>query len=490
MKVLFIYPDISTDVINFCPAIHILSAVLKQKGVETSMIHINKNFGVQYDKDTIIGLSQGFDLYAFTSTSFNYKYANDIAGWLKESNPTILRILGGSHATIQPEDFEASNFDIFCIGEGEGAMVDLTYALQKGIDWHGILNLKTKQQTNPVRGFTKDLDKLPYWDFDIMDTAKVLEARHGWLSISFSRGCPYECTFCINHLYKKIEIGVADRMADYLRRRTAENTVNELESLVKKYNIKFFNIDDDLLTMNKQWMADFTRLYREKIYEPYGIKYVLNARADTLKEDIVQMLANSGCKEARIGFETGNEQLRNNLLKKRTSNADLLLAFENLKKYNVTGVAFAMMGIPGENRLSINDTINALIDLKPGMMRMTYLFPYKHTQIYNECIEKNLFKSEDIGDNRDMESPLLFKELTDKDLFIFRFLLPWFINVRWHNSEMYQDAIDFVCKWSLPRLKRNLHMIIKMDSTLSELADFPHYRYYKDNQYYFELYEN
>lgn len=490
MKVLFIYPDISTEVINFCPAVHILSSVLKQKGIEVGLIHINKNYGVPYDKNEIIHRAQGYDLYAFTSTSFTYKYANEIAGWLKESNPNILRILGGAHATIQPEDFEGSNFDIFCVGEGEGALVDLTYALQIGADYHGIKNLITRKQHNPVRGFTKDLDSLPFWDFDIMDTEKILEARNGWLSISFSRGCPYECTFCINHLYKKIEIGPNDSMKDYLRRRTAQNTVNELESLAKKYKIKYFNIDDDLLTMDKKWMSEFTTLYRVKIFEPFGIRYVINARADTLKEPMVKMMALSGCKEARIGFETGNEQVRNKMLKKRTSNQDLKEAFETLRKYNVTGVAFAMMGIPGENRCTINDTINAVIDLKPGMMRMTFLFPYKHTEIYNDCVRLGLFKEENIGDNRDMGSPLKFEELTDKALFGFRFLLPWYINARWHNSEMYQDAIDEFMKLPLEVLEKSLPDIIKKDELLSLQCSHSHYRYYRFNQYYFELYEN
>ena len=102
MKVLFIYPDISTEVINFCPAIHILSSVLKRMGCETAMLHINKNYGIPYDREAILLMAQGYDVYAFTATSFTYKYANEIAGWLQNSNPEVLRILGGAHATIQP----------------------------------------------------------------------------------------------------------------------------------------------------------------------------------------------------------------------------------------------------------------------------------------------------------------------------------------------------------------------------------------------------
>lgn len=492
MRILFIYPDIITKMMNFCPAIHVLSAVLKREGHKTELLHINEN-GVPYDRKVILGLSAGYDLFAVTSTSFNYKYANEIAGWLRKAYPSILIVLGGSHATIQPEDFESSNFDMFCVGEGEEPMKELCHALQIGDDWTEIPNMITRFKSNPVRGFLRDLNSLPFWDFDITDTAKILEERKGWMSISFSRGCPYSCTFCINHLYKKIQIGPNDRMCDYLRRRDPDLVVAELESLVSKFDIKFFNIDDDLLTMNKKWMKQFTDLYREKIYKPTGIKYVINARADTLKDDIVSMLASSGCKEARIGFETGNEQMRNELLQKKTSNLMLSKAFNTLRKYNVASVAFAMIGLPGESWDTYNDTIQAMIDLQPDLMRMTFLYPYKHTKIYDICVERGLFKDEEIPDNRDDSSPLRFEFITDQELFIMRFLLPWYVNTAWlplnDSWHQYFEAIYEFNRLALPELHNRIPDIIKKDAELSTNCKEPHYRYYSNNVDYFELYK-
>jgi radical SAM superfamily enzyme YgiQ (UPF0313 family) len=489
-QVLFIYPDLSTDIINFSPAIQLLSAVLKQEGCDVNAIHINNEFGTAYDKETILELANGYNLFALTSTSFNYRYANEIAGWLKEKYPHVLRILGGSHATIQPEDFEASNFDIFCVGEGEDPMTELTHAIQWGLDWTKIPNLITRFGRNPVRGFTKDLDRLPCWDFSVLDTKKILEARNGWLSISFSRGCPYECTFCINHLYKKIEMGPGDKMSDYLRRRSPENAILELELLVAQYPIRFFNIDDDLLTMNKPWMVKFTQLYKERIYEPFGIKYVINARADTLDENTVECLVESGCREARIGFETGNEELRNQLLQKHASNEGLERAFSMLRKYGVMGVAFAMIGLPGESAETFLDTVDMTIKLRPGLIRMTFLFPYKHTRIYDICVEKGLFKTDEIGDNRDYSSPLRFDNISDQQLFCYRFLFPWYVNAIWFEDLSYANALMEFTQLELFELEASVPAIIERDKELSSNCKTSHYRYYSNNPYYFELYEN
>jgi len=491
MKVLFIYPDIITRMINFCPAVQLLSAVLKREGHGTSLLHINNDYGIKYDKNTIVGLSEGFDLFALTATSFNYKYANEIAGWLRDAYPSVLRVLGGSHATIRPEDLNNSNFDVFCIGEGDETMAELCGALREGRDWRNIPNLGTRFGTNIKRGFFRDLNRLPFWDFDIIDTPKILEKRNGFLSISFSRGCPYECTFCVNHLYKKIEIGDNDKMSDYLRRRVPGLAIEELSQLARKFKVKVFNIDDDLLTMNKKWMREFADGFRKEIYEPLGIMYIINARADTLTDDIVKMLSESGCKEARIGFETGNEEVRNELLLKKTSDDALAKAFKTLDNYGVQGVAFAMMGIPGESWDTFFDTINAVVRFQPKLIRMTFLFPYKYTRIYDVCVEQGLLKEGyDAEDNRDLRSPLKFEQLTDKEIFCFRFLFPWYVNAWWMDDSNYSNAIHEFTELSLSELEDSIPKIIAKDTELSNNCFYPHYRYFKHNIDYFALDDN
>jgi radical SAM superfamily enzyme YgiQ (UPF0313 family) len=213
----------------------------------------------------------------------------------------------------------------------------------------------------------------------------------------------------------------------------------------------------------------------------------VNARADTLTEDIVKLLAESGCKEARIGFETGNEKIRNGLLLKKTSDESLVKAFRILRKYKVFGVAFAMIGIPGESWTTFYDTIMMVSKLKPALIRMTFLFPYKHTKIYDYCVEHQLIKTEEIENNRDFSSPLRFPELTDKELFCFRFLFPWYVNQLWFDSVDYHRALQDFTQLDLATLRNSIPEIIAKDKELSNKCHAPHYRYYKGNEYYFEL---
>ena len=488
MKILFIYPDVITKMINFCPAIEVLSAVLKRDGCDVALLHVNNEYAITYDKEIITGLAWDYDLFAFTATSFNYKYANEIAGWLEEAYPSVLRILGGYHATTQPDDFYTSNFDAFCVGEGEEPMRDMVHALNFGEDWTKTSNLVTWRGANPVRGFIKDLNSLPYWDFGIMDTETILKCRLGWLSISFARGCPFSCTFCYNHLLRAVEMGKDDKMSDYLRRRTAENAVNELEVLARRYPVKFFNIDDDLLLTNREWMREFSERYRRQVFEPFGIRYVINARADHLNEEMVELLAVSGCKEARVGFETGNETVRNELLGKKITDASIERAFKTLRKHGVMSMAFAMMGVPGESWDTFFDTVNATIRFQPDLMRMTFLFPYKYTRIHDICQEMGILKEGyEEEDNRDMRSPLNFEDLTDQEIFCFRFLFPWYVNGWWHDDQRYYDAIGDFKVFTIEELETMIPDIIATDSLLSDGCKKAHYRYYANNYDYFEL---
>jgi radical SAM superfamily enzyme YgiQ (UPF0313 family) len=481
MKILFIYPDIGASRLNFCPAIHILSAVLKRIDCEVDLIHVNNEYGVEYDKGTILSLSEGYDLYAFTATSFNYKYANEIAGWLKIYNKLL--ILGGCHATIEPEDFEDSNFDIFCVGEGEEPFVDFIRALRNGTDWNSIPGFITRLRHNPPRGYVKDLNKLPFCDYDITDTEKILMLKNGWFSLSFSRGCPFACTFCINHLYKKIGSKSGDKIS-YVRKRTPEKAVDEMVTLVKKYKIDTFNLDDDLLTMDAEWMKEFAELYTEKIYDPFGVKYAINSRASYLNEDMVKLLAFSGCREVRIGFETGNEKLRNKILNKTITNEELINACNLLNKYGINSDLFAMMGIPGETHDTFQDTVDMVIKMKPKLIRMNFLFPYKHTKIYDLCVKENLFKKDFDVDNDRTESPLVFVGLTNRDIFCFRFMFPWYVNAKSGIKE-YKEAIEYFKYLPFEQIREMISFIVKMDEKLSKECTVPHYKYMAENTNYF-----
>lgn len=498
-KMLFVYPNIGTH-ISFSPAIQILSAVLKREGFETSLLHLHEKYGTPDNKEEILSVvrKEHPDLIGFTATSFEYDLANRVAGEIREEFSDIPIILGGVHATIQPEDLEKSNFDAFCIGEGEWNLLELVKRMEKGQDYTSTPSFYFKTSSgikkNQLKPMVEDLDELPFYDMEIMDTKKILSLRNKWLSIGFSRGCPYNCSFCINPLLRKIKVGSND-VNKYLRKRDVENVVMEFESIIAKYKdyIEVFNFDDDLLMLDKPWMFSFTEKYKKRVFDRYGIEYAINARVNTMQDDLISRMSSSGCREIRIGFETGDPVQREKILNKPITDLQLMDAFNVCHKYGIRATAFAMLGIPNESHETIQKTLQLLSKLKPYLIRMTFLFPYYHTDIYDYCEKNKLFKQDWMHVDEFSVSPLKFKNLSDDEILKYKHMFPWYLNTIMLQPEAavkYKKLIAAFSKMPFEEFKNAKDKILETDETVSEemsKSRTPHYRYFRNNLYYYQL---
>jgi len=161
----------------------------------------------------------------------------------KNSNAKI--IWGGVHPTIDPEQC-IEEADIVCVGEGEGAIIDLVKRMRDGKDYSDIQNLWVKNNTgitkNPGRPLIQDLDALPFPSYcndsyifindDKIDKVdRAIEDRLLW--IQGSRGCPFVCSFCVNSVTQPL---FKDK-GKYRRVRSPENIAEEARGqldLVKK----------------------------------------------------------------------------------------------------------------------------------------------------------------------------------------------------------------------------------------------------------------
>ncbi len=495
-KVLFVYPNIGTH-ISFSPAIQILSAVLKREGYETALLHLHNEHGTKNERNEINKVIQKEkpDLIGFTSTSFEYDEADKITGNIKQDFPDIPVILGGVHATIMQSDLEKSNFDAFCIGEGEWNLLELIKKMEKGEDYTNtpsfFFKSKDKVIKNKLKPIVENMDNLPFYDMEIMDTKKILELRNKWLSIGFSRGCPYDCSFCINPLLRKIKVG--DDAKRYLRKRNVENVISELESIVKKYKdyVEVFNFDDDLLMLDQPWMMDYIKEYKQRIFNKHGIEYAINARVNTMQDEMIEGMSKSGCREIRIGFETGDPEQRKNILNKPISDEQLINAFDTCHKYNIRASAFSMLGIPGESHETIQKTLKLLARLKPYLIRMTFLFPYYHTAIHDHCKDNNLFRKNWMEVDEFTVSPLKFDKLTDDEILKYKHMFPWYLNTVMlpeSNAKQYKKLIEQFLPMSFEEFKNAKDKILEQDEKVSkEMSEIPHYRYFRNNLYYYQL---
>lgn len=441
MKILFFFYNNFTP-FAYSPAIQILSAVLKEHGHQTMMLHIHDEYGFPDDVPLILKKVKDFgpDFIGFTATSYEIRWCNEMAGVLRKHFEIPL-ILGGIYATINPEDYNKSNFDIFVVGEGEEAIMDIiNRRIEKGI----------------IEGQTiQDLNTLPFFDWDVLDTKKYIQIRGGWINILFSRGCPFNCTFCVQPLLRKFK-------GTRVRKRAPEKAITELLYLVNLYPIKVINIDDDELSFDKEWLKRFLALYKEHIYLPKKIPFLFESRVDTIDEKIVQKMKESGCMELQFGIETGNEKLRNSL-KKNITNDQIISAFDICKKYGINTYAYMILGFPDETPDTIADTFEFLAYIRPRLIRPTYLCPIPGSELYRECKQRGLLK-DDIINLRSWNSipPLAYRYIKRDEIELSGRLFPWFINTRMGLKD-YARAIEDYKAGYISGQKQVLHVDKELD---------------------------
>ena len=388
MKVTFVYPDyFETMEIHTEPqgrvylGIGYLSAFLKRGGHSVELIHVIEPLERGELVDVISRSNP--DLVAFSATTLQFGKVQDIAALVKKELgvPTIC---GGVHPTTAPEEAIAEPaIDYICVGEGEEAFLDLCNALEAGEPVDGIAGIWGKSPDgavwrNPVRPLIEDLDTLPFPDRSIFDREKFASNQKNRLTMMASRGCPFNCSYCCNHLQRSIY----PNGSKYVRFRSPGNVVAEIEAALSDFpGIEQVRFDDDILTLDRKWFSEFAALYREKV----GLPFICNARVDLLNEEMVELLASAGCSAIAMGVESGNTWLRKNVLERNMDDDKIYRAFELCHANGVPTVALNMTGFPHETLAMALDTVKMNARIEPGLAQVTALCPFPNTRIYKVC---------------------------------------------------------------------------------------------------------
>jgi anaerobic magnesium-protoporphyrin IX monomethyl ester cyclase len=388
MKVTFVYTDYfeTQDIITepqgrVCLGIGYLSAVLQRAGHSVELIHLVRPAAREEIIEAVRASSPG--LVAFSATTLQFSKVKELAGWVKEDLGLPVAC-GGVHPTTAPEEAIAvADIDYICVGEGEQAIVELCDALDAGRPVDGIASIWSRRDgevvRNPVRPLVEDLDSIPFPDREIFDEANFAPNQKKRLTMMASRGCPFDCSYCCNHLQKSIY----PNPSKYVRFRSPANVIDEIEAARERDpGLAQVRFEDDILTMDKRWFREFAALYSARVDLPF----ICNARVDLINGEMVDLLARAGCSAIAMGVESGNLWLRRNVLRRQMGDDKILRAFELCKEAGIKTVSLNMTGFPHETMSMALDTIKMNSAIEPNLAQVTALCPFPNTAIHEECV--------------------------------------------------------------------------------------------------------
>lgn len=332
------------------------------------------------------------DIVGFSVISDFYPWACDLAKIIKKRNPKIPIVFGGIHPTSVPEFVIQNDFvDMICIGEGEYALLELVESLKKGKIDYNIKNIWFKKEgniiKNPLRPLLQHLDELPLPDKQLF----YEESSHFKQTyfISTSRGCLYSCSYCCNSFLREL---YSNDKGNFMRKRSVDNVINELSLNKRRYNINLVRFHDDIFSVDRAWLREFSSIYKKEIGAPFSC-YV---HPNTVDEEVACLMKNAGCYEAEIGIQTMHKQTREQILERFTNDSKIEEVINILKALKMKVTVNNIFGIPGQ-------TIEEILDLARfyNKNRVTRLYfyglrYYPKTKIVTIAKDKKVLTDKDI----------------------------------------------------------------------------------------------
>ncbi|ABB32641.1 hopanoid biosynthesis associated radical SAM protein HpnJ [Geobacter metallireducens RCH3] len=361
--------------------------------------------------DDCLAIARDFDMVVmYTSTP---TLALDIATArrVKEQKPATVTVLTGPHVSVLPEETLRQGegvIDIVCRGEFDYT----TKELCEGREWakvDGISFWKDgKIHHTPDRPPIQDLDALPFvapvYKRDLPIAEYVIpHFKNPYVSIYSSRGCPSKCIYC---LWPQTFSGRA------MRTRSPQNVYEEVKWIVDNIpEMRELSFDDDTFTADRKHAREVAAKLK-----PLGISWTINARANCDYETL-KIMREAGLRHVVVGYETGNEQILKNI-KKGVTKEQAIEFTRNCKKLGLSVHGAFIMGLPGETRDTIRETIEYAKALDLNSIQASLASPYPGTEFWDLCRQEGWIASEAyIDDTGHQMCVINYPHLSNKEIF-------------------------------------------------------------------------
>lgn len=442
-----------------------IAAVLKQQpGFEVYGINLNEEPGtVKEAIQRYITANPEYDMIFTGGVSLYYHNVKDLIRYIREVTEAKI-VLGGGLVSARPElMLTMLRPDYIIRFEGEVTAVELVNAVRDGTDISAVDGITYFRNGEPFstkpREPIKDLDSIPYPDFDIFGYDKMVKNMKPVYmaydvhdnprpySIIASRGCPFSCTFCFHTIGKGY------------RQRSVDNIIGEIQYAFNKYhaNVIFFN--DELFASNKKRMLEICRRIKEESAKvPWKVTFMANMRVDTVDDEALDAVAGAGCNIMGFGLESYSQTVLSSM-RKHITPPQIKRAFEGAAKRNCAVQGSFIFGDPAETLETAEETLKFYRENQKHVKnsaQVTFVMVFPGAPIWDDAVKRGIIKDEaDFIENHAMATynrlnPLNITHLSDKDFEILkdRVFTTEYIT---HNSaipESIKDgAITVTCPW-------------------------------------------
>lgn len=336
----------------------------------------------------VLRLAEDYDCFIIYTSTPSFTNDADTAVLIKKRCPNAVVGLVGPHVSVLADQSlqAAPAVDFVVRGEFELAVRQIASGTPigdvPGASWRDGDTLRH----NPDSDLITNLDSLPFV-VDVYKRDLTIEnyyigyLLHPYLSLYTGRGCPGRCTFC---LWPQTMSGHNYRV------RTPDSVYEELALAKESFpQVKEFFIDDDTFTAKPERAVGIARLVSK-----LGIPWSSSSRVST-SYDTLRTLKEHGLRLLMVGFESGSDEILRNIRKGTTT--DMARCFmRNCKSLGIAVHGTFMLGLPGETRETIEQTMRFASELAPETLQVSVATPYPGTELYSQAVRNGWLKDTEL----------------------------------------------------------------------------------------------
>lgn len=360
-----------------------LAAIATSLSKEGHVVRIIDSHVHKITEERLLGiiLEEKYDVVGFSVYITSAQKTLHLAETIKARVPDVLVMVGGPQVTLSPGDFQKACVDYIFIGEADYSLATLLKGLERGEknpDIPGVLYregplFKGQMTLNLV----EDLDELPLIDLErFYDMAKfypaVYQPGRRVVNLVGGRGCPFQCSFC----------AAAQVNGRRVRNLSIERFL-EYVSLYRDRGYDSFMFYDDTFTFNRKRVIGICEAI---IRKKWKMRWNCWSRVDCMDAEMLAYMKAAGCHSIVFGCESMNDRTLK-LLKKGFTAEQSLAGIEMVKKAGLLAVSSFMIGLPGETKDDIENTIRTVNKTHLDIAVYPIFEPYKGTPIYDICRE-------------------------------------------------------------------------------------------------------
>jgi anaerobic magnesium-protoporphyrin IX monomethyl ester cyclase len=327
--------------------------------------------------------------FGITSTTPQLPAAVTIAEAIRAARPDGRIILGGPHITLTNAARKreerlgiagrasrayaklVESFDVLVAGDGEE-----TIFLACAPDAPALIDADDRR--SPYFLNNEKLESTPYPARHLVDVESYKYTIDGEpaLSVIGQLGCPFGCGFCA---------GRNSPMLRHIRRRSAQNIVDEISEIHRRWGHKGFMFYDDELNVDRGLVDLMRRLAVAQ--KAAGVEWRLRGfvKSELFNDEQAESMYAAGFRWLLVGFESGSSRILENINKK-AAQADNTRCMDIARRHGLKVKALMSLGHPGESEQTAEETRRWLLDVKPADFDVTVITPYPGSPYYDDAI--------------------------------------------------------------------------------------------------------